>query len=80
MLIDIPKDVTAATTEFIPKEQGRVHETYDISEEQLKTVADMTRQGRAPVHLLRRRRRDLGRGSELPGPDAQGGDPVRRTP
>ena len=55
-----PKDVTAATTaSIIPKSRVEVHETYDISEEQLKTVADMIAQGRAPDHLLRRRRGDL---------------------
>ena len=33
VLVDIPKDVTAATTEFIPKSRVEVHETYDISED-----------------------------------------------
>lgn len=77
VLIDIPKDVTAATTEFIPKSRVEVHETYDISEEQLKTVADMIGKAERPVHLLRRRRRDLGRRQRAARPDAQGGDPVR---
>lgn len=48
VLIDIPKDVTAATTEFIPKSRVEVHETYDISEEQLKTVADMIGKAERP--------------------------------
>ena len=48
VLIDIPKDVTAATTEFIPKSRVEVHETYDISEEQLKTVADMIDKAERP--------------------------------
>ena len=48
VLIDIPKDVTAATTEFIPKGRVEVHETYDISEEQLKTVADMIGKAERP--------------------------------
>ena len=48
VLIDIPKDVTAATTEFIPKGKVEVHETYDISEEQLKTVADMIDKAERP--------------------------------
>ena len=48
VLIDIPKDVTAATTEFIPKGRVEVHETYDISEEQLKTVADMIDKAERP--------------------------------
>lgn len=41
VLIDIPKDVTGAECEFLPKGKVEVHETYDISEEQLKTVAEM---------------------------------------
>ncbi len=48
VLIDIPKDVTAATTEFTPKGRVEVHETYDISEEQLKTVADMIDKAERP--------------------------------
>ena len=48
VLIDIPKDVTAATTEFIPKSRVEVHESYDISEEQLKTVADMIDKAERP--------------------------------
>ena len=48
VLIDIPKDVTAATTEFIPKGRVEVHETYDISEEQLKTVAEMLDKAERP--------------------------------
>lgn len=48
VLIDIPKDVTAATTEFTSKGRVEVHETYDISEEQLKTVADMIDKAERP--------------------------------
>lgn len=48
VLIDIPKDVTAATTEFIPKSRVEVHESYDISEKQLKTVADMIGKAERP--------------------------------
>ena len=48
VLIDIPKDVTAATTEVTPKGRVEVHETYDISEEQLKTVADMIDKAERP--------------------------------
>lgn len=48
VLIDIPKDVTVATTEFTPKGRVEVHETYDISEEQLKTVADMIDKAERP--------------------------------
>lgn len=48
VLIDIPKDVTAAMTEFTPKGRVEVHETYDISEEQLKTVADMIGKAERP--------------------------------
>ena len=34
--------------EFIPKSRVEVHETYDISEEQLKTVADMIDKAERP--------------------------------
>ena len=48
VLIDIPKDVTGAECEFIPKGKVEVHETYDISEEQLKTVAEMLDKAERP--------------------------------
>ena len=48
VLIDIPKDVTGAECEFLPKGKVEVHETYDISEEQLKTVADMIGKAERP--------------------------------
>ena len=48
VLIDIPKDVTGAECEFLPKGKVEVHETYDISEEQLKTVAEMLDKAERP--------------------------------
>ena len=48
VLIDIPKDVTGAECEFIPKGKVEVHEIYDISEEQLKTVAEMLDKAERP--------------------------------
>ena len=48
VLIDIPKDVTGAECEFFPKGKVEVHETYDISEEQLKTVAEMLDKAERP--------------------------------
>lgn len=41
VLIDIPKDITAAKCEFIPKGKVEINETYEISDEELQTVADM---------------------------------------
>ncbi|MDO5141758.1 MAG: biosynthetic-type acetolactate synthase large subunit [Eubacteriales bacterium] len=49
VLIDIPKDVTAATCEFLPGEKVEVHEEYEVTEEQLRTVADMIAQSARPV-------------------------------
>ena len=48
VLIDIPKDVTGAECEFLPKGKVEVHETYDISEEQLKAVAEMLDKAERP--------------------------------
>ena len=48
VLIDIPKDVTGAECEFLPKGKVEVHETYDISEEQLKNVAEMLDKAERP--------------------------------
>ena len=48
VLIDIPKDVTGAECEFLPKGKVEVHETYDISEVQLKTVAEMLDKAERP--------------------------------
>ena len=48
VLIDIPKDVTGAECEFLPKGKVEVHETYDISEEQLKTDAEMLDKAERP--------------------------------
>ena len=49
VLVDIPKDVTAAECEYIPGEKVEIHETYDVTEEQLKTVAAMIAQAERPV-------------------------------
>ncbi len=49
VLIDIPKDITAAECEFIPKGKVEVNETYDITDEQLQTVADMIAQSERPM-------------------------------
>ena len=49
VLVDIPKDVTAAVCEYIPGEKVEVHETYDVTEEQLKTVAGMIAQAERPM-------------------------------
>lgn len=48
VLIDIPKDVTGAECEFLPKGKVEVHETYDISEKQLKNVAEMLDKAERP--------------------------------
>ena len=49
VLVDIPKDVTSAECEYIPGEKVEVHETYDVTEEQLKTVADLIAQAERPM-------------------------------
>ena len=49
VLIDIPKDITAAECEFIPKGKVEVNETYDVTDEQLQTVADMIAQSERPM-------------------------------
>ena len=49
MLIDIPKDITAAKCEFIPKGKVEINETYEISDEELQTVADMIAASERPM-------------------------------
>lgn len=49
VLIDIPKDVTAAKCEFIPKGKVEINETYEISDEELQTVADMIAASERPM-------------------------------
>ena len=49
VLIDIPKDITAAKCEFIPKGKVEINETYEISDEELQTVADMIAASERPV-------------------------------
>lgn len=49
VLIDIPKDITSAQCEFIAKGRYQVNNTYDITEEQLRTVADMIAAAERPM-------------------------------
>ena len=49
VLIDIPKDITAAQCEFIPKGKVEINETYEISDEELQTVADMIAASERPM-------------------------------
>ncbi len=49
VLIDIPKDITSAQCEFIPKGKVEINETYEISDEELQTVADMIAASERPV-------------------------------
>lgn len=49
VLIDIPKDITAAKCEFIPKGKVEINETYEISDEALQTVADMIAASERPM-------------------------------
>ena len=49
VLIDIPKDVTSAECEYIPAPKVEVHETYDVTTEQLETVAGMIAQAERPI-------------------------------
>ena len=49
VLIDIPKDVTSATCDYVPGEKVEVHETYEVTGEQFQTVADMIAQAERPM-------------------------------
>lgn len=49
VLIDIPKDITSAQCEFIPEGKVEINETYEISDEELQTVADMIAASERPV-------------------------------
>ena len=49
VLIDIPKDITAAKCEFIPKGKVEINETYEISDEEMQTVADMIAASERPM-------------------------------
>lgn len=49
VLIDIPKDVTSATCDYVSGEKVEVHETYEVTEEQFQTVADMIAQAERPM-------------------------------
>lgn len=49
VLIDIPKDITAAKCEFIPKGKVEINETYEILDEELQTVADMIAASERPM-------------------------------
>ena len=49
VLIDIPKDITSSQCEFIPKGKVEINETYEISDEELQTVADMIAASERPM-------------------------------
>ena len=49
VLIDIPKDVTSAEVEYIPEPKVEVKETYDVTSEELETVAGMIAQAERPI-------------------------------
>lgn len=49
VLVDIPKDVTSATCEYEPKGKVEVHETYNVTEEDLQTVAEMIAAAERPM-------------------------------
>ena len=49
VLIASPTELTAATCEFIPKGKVEINETYEISDEELQTVADMIAASERPV-------------------------------
>ena len=49
VLVDIPKDITSATCEHTPQPKVEVRETYEVTEEQLRTVADMIAASERPL-------------------------------
>ncbi len=49
VLVDIPKDVTSAVCEYVPKEKIEINETYNISEADLQSVADMIAAAERPM-------------------------------
>ena len=49
VLIDIHKDVNSATCDYVSGEKVEVHETYEVTEEQFQTVADMIAQAERPM-------------------------------
>lgn len=49
VLIDIPKDVTAAMCEFENKPVQDIEETYDVSEEDFKRIAEEINAAQCPV-------------------------------
>lgn len=49
VLIDIPKDVTSAECEYIPAPKVEVKETYNVTTEELETVAGMIAQAEHPM-------------------------------
>ena len=49
VLIDIPKDVTSAECEYVPAGKAEVNETYEVTTEELETVAAMIAQSERPI-------------------------------
>ncbi|WP_283674824.1 biosynthetic-type acetolactate synthase large subunit [Butyricicoccus sp. Marseille-Q5471] len=49
VLVDIPKDVTAAMYEYVPRGRVEGEEKYDVAEEQLQAVAEMIAKAERPV-------------------------------
>lgn len=49
VLVDIPKDITAAVTEFTPQMPAPIVDTTVLNEEKLKTVAQLINHAKRPV-------------------------------
>ena len=49
VLVDIPKDITSAVGEHTPQPKVEVHECYDVTEEQLRAVAEMIAASERPI-------------------------------
>ena len=65
VLVDIPKDVTAAVCEFTPKKPEPIRTVTTFNEEQVKWAAEIINAAQPPAGLLRRRRP---LGGQLPAP------------
>ncbi|MGL6202362.1 MAG: biosynthetic-type acetolactate synthase large subunit [Lachnospiraceae bacterium] len=52
VLLDIPKDVTAAETEYIKEEINKVIPAVEINEEEIKTAAAMIEQAKKPYIFI----------------------------
>ena len=51
MLVDIPKDVSAALCDYEPKVPLKKEKTAHVDEEQLKAIADLLNHSKRPVML-----------------------------